>query len=54
MSILSIALVGKFNEPLYFFCKDVNPTENLHLQLVTNSALDLIEEKTKKYELWIS
>lgn len=49
MSILSVALIGKQNEPLYFYCKDVETSENLHLQMIAHSALDVIEEKKKRY-----
>lgn len=48
MSILSVALIGKQNEPLYFYCKDVETSENLHLQMIAYSALDVVEEKRKK------
>ncbi len=47
MSILLVALVGKLNEPLYIYCKE-EASENLHLQLIAHSALDVIEEKKKK------
>jgi hypothetical protein len=49
MSILSVALIGKQNEPLYFYCKDIETSENLHLQMIAHSALDVVEEKRKKY-----
>jgi hypothetical protein len=48
MSILSVALIGKQNEPLYFYCKDIETSENLHLQMIAHSALDVVEEKRKK------
>lgn len=51
MSILSVALIGKQNEPLYFYCKDVETSENLHLQMIAHSALDVIEEKKKRFAL---
>jgi hypothetical protein len=51
MSILSVALIGKQNEPLYFYCKDVETSENLHLQMIAHSALDVIEEKKKRFVL---
>jgi hypothetical protein len=48
MSIVCIALIGKQNEPLYFYCKE-DSSEFIHLQMIAHSALDVIEEKKKKY-----
>lgn len=47
MSLLCVALVGKANEPLYFFCKE-EASESLHLQMIAHSALDIMEEKKRK------
>ena len=47
MALLCVALVGKWNEPLYFFCKE-EASEYLHLQMIAHSALDVIEERKKR------
>lgn len=47
MSLITIALVGRLNEPLYFFCKE-DVSESLHQQLIAQSALDVIEERRRR------
>lgn len=47
MSIVALALIGKANEPLYFFSKEDNSL-NIHLQMIAHSGLDVIEERKKK------
>ncbi len=51
MALLCVALVGKWNEPLYFFCKE-EASEYLHLQMIAHSALDVIEERKKRYSVF--
>lgn len=46
MSILAISLVGKNNEPL-FFHSNSETSENIHLQMLTYYALDVMEERKK-------
>lgn len=48
MSLLCAVLIGKWNEPLYLYCKE-EANESLHLQMIAYSALDVIEDKKKKY-----
>ena len=47
MSIVSLALIGKQNEPLYFYCKE-DATEYINLQMIAHSALDVIEERKRR------
>lgn len=47
MTIFCVALVGKNNEPLYYFSKE-DTAESLHLQMIVHSCLDVIEERRKK------
>lgn len=47
MSIVCIAYIGKYNEPLYFYCKE-DAMDLIHLQMIAHSALDIIEEKKRK------
>ena len=52
MTIYCVAFIGKFNEPLYFYCNE-DTSEYLHLQMMTHSCLDVIEERKKKYVFYI-
>jgi hypothetical protein len=52
MSIVCLALIGKQNEPLYFYCKE-DSSEFVHLQMIAHSALDVVEERKKKYEFYV-
>eukprot|EP01039_Chlorochromonas_danica_P005938 gene5938-6537_t len=47
MSLVTIALIGKSNDPLYFYCKE-NASEYLHQQMIAFSALDVVEERKKR------
>lgn len=47
MSVHCVAYVGKFNEPLYFYSKE-DTSENLHLQMIVHSCLDVVEERKKR------
>lgn len=49
MSVFCVAYVGKFNEPLYFYSKE-DTSENLHLQMIVHSCLDIVEERKKRWE----
>lgn len=48
MTIYCVAFIGKSNEPLYFYCNE-DTSEYLHLQMMTHSSLDVIEQRKKKY-----
>ena len=50
MSVYCVAYVGKFNEPLYFYSKE-ETSENLHLQMIVHSCLDVVEERKKRWGL---
>ena len=50
MNIFFVAFIGKNNEPLYFHSK-VDPSEYLHMQMITYSCLDIVEERAKKYDM---
>lgn len=47
-NIVALAYIGKFNEPLFFYCEEDN-NEYLNLQMIISSSLDVVEEKRKKY-----
>ena len=51
MTIISICIIGKQNSPLYFNCfkGDMGVSEYLHLQLISHSSLDIVEERKRKY-----
>lgn len=46
--IVAVAFVGKLNEPLYFYSEE-DTAEALNLQMIVYGALDVVEEKIKKY-----
>ena len=46
--IVAVAFVGKLNEPLYFYSEE-DTAEALNLQMIIYGALDVVEEKIKKY-----
>jgi len=50
MSLVTIALIGKWNDPLYFYCKE-DVSEYLHQQMIDLSALDVVEERKKRLEI---
>jgi hypothetical protein len=50
MSLVTIALIGKENDPLYFYCKE-DVSEYLHQQMIAYSALDVVEERKRRYNL---
>lgn len=47
--IVAVAFVGKLNEPLYFYSEE-DTAEALNLQMIVYGALDVVEEKIKKYD----
>ncbi len=47
MSISCVAYIGRYNEPLYFFSTE-ETVESLHLQMIVQSSLDVMEERKKK------
>ena len=46
--IVAVAFIGKLNEPLYFYSEE-DADEALNLQMIVYGALDVVEEKIKKY-----
>lgn len=46
--IVAIAFISKQNEPLYFSAPEEDLNEQLHLQLIVHSAIDVLEENIKK------
>lgn len=46
--IVSVAIVGRYNDLLFFYSDEDN-TESINLQMITNSALDVIDEKKHRY-----
>lgn len=49
MRIVSVVFVGKQNEQLFFYC-DEDQANRSHLQLVSHSCLDIVEEKKNRYK----
>ena len=47
--LAAITIIGKSNEPLYFYNIDGIPAESLNLQMISYGALDSIGERRKKY-----
>jgi len=45
MAISFVSFIGKHNEPLFNYTQEEDSAEALHLQMIANSALDLVEER---------
>jgi hypothetical protein len=52
MSIVCIALIGKQNEPLYFYCKE-DGSEYFNMQMISHSSIDVLEERKKRSKLFL-
>ena len=50
MTISCVAFIGKMNDPLYFYSQE-DTAESLHLQMIVQSSLDVMEERRKKASL---
>ena len=44
--VVSIAFIGKHNDLMFFYTEE-DANESLHLQMLTHSALDVIEERKR-------
>jgi len=45
MTVSFVSFIGKHNEPLFCYTQEEDSAEALHLQMIANSALDLVEER---------
>jgi hypothetical protein len=50
MPVNFVAFVGKDNQPLFTYCLEEDESEALHLEMITNSALDIMEEAMEDVE----
>ena len=46
--IHGVAIVGKYNEPLFLLTPQSEGSKSLNLQYIMHSSLDIIEEKRLK------
>jgi len=50
MPVNFVAFVAKENQPLFTYCLEEDESEALHLEMIANSALDVIDESMEDVE----
>ena len=48
MPVNFVTFVGKADQPLFTYSLEEDASEHLHLEMIANSALDIIEERMEE------